>query len=318
MIKSQRESQERLNQEFPLLSPKKSFSMVKSNNIIQISQNSQQSILRKSLKSQQALGTLLNNKLNLDYQSPEIGLRKSFRQDKSQLCSFIPNKRAMLQSQCIDVSSQIRSISFKETNLMQVLNQISYIINELKQYKSEKGLISLIEKEIQSNSRFQDLSFLFDQVKLKELVSPEQLFKRIYKQFTYSSDNRTIIRRNKLDQNFLQLLTEFLNKLEDLYRKVHESQFLGLYESMKTSRIKLLNKEIEVQNLFTSQQKKDSYQQFQTFLSSKFTLNKRILESKLFQDINELEEKNGQFKYIDQNNRFISNKIDDILKNIKY
>ncbi|CAD8212205.1 unnamed protein product [Paramecium octaurelia] len=318
MIKSQRESQERSNQEFPSLSPKKSFSMVKSNNIIQISQSSQQSILHQSLKSKQALGTLLNNKLNLDNQSSELAMRKSFRQEKNSLCTFVPNKRAMLQSQCMDVSSQIRQISFKETNLMQILNQISYIINELKQYKSEKGLTSLIEKEIHLNSRFHDLSFLFVDAKIKDLVSSEQLFKKIYKQFTYTSDNRTIVKRNKLDSNFLQLLIEFLNKLEEMFRKVHESQFHGLQESMKSSRIKLLNKEIEVQNLFTSQQKRDSYQQLQSFLQSKFSINKRILESKLFQDINDLEEKNGQFKYIDQNNRFISNKIDDILKNIKF
>ncbi|CAD8160853.1 unnamed protein product [Paramecium octaurelia] len=310
-IKSQRGSREKYNQELPFISHKKSFTFLKNGEL----QSSQQSIHKKGIKSQFALDTLFNYKLVQDSNtSPVPTSQKSYRYDRASFCTFFPNKKALPISN--EISLSLKSMSYKENSLMQMLNQIAFIINELRQFKSEKGLISIIEKEINQNSRFQELSFLFLNAKMTDLVQSELMFKRIYKKFTYIQDNRVTIKRNKLDQSFLQILNDFLNKLEEQYRKINELQFLGLQESMKSSRIKLQNKELEMQTQFTSQEKREACEQLQQFFKYKFSLNKRILESKLSQDINQLEERNGIFKHINKNNRFISNQIDDILKNI--
>lgn len=45
-------------------------------------------------------------------------------------------------------------------------------------------------------------------------------------------------------------------------------------------------------------------------------MNMRVMESKILNRLNAYEEKYGNFKQVTMNNRFISNKIDDLLQEL--
>jgi len=56
--------------------------------------------------------------------------------------------------------------------------------------------------------------------------------------------------------------------------------------------------------------------ELQNILKGKFQMNLRAMESNIAHSLNIYEEKNGGFKFIGANHRYISSRIDDLLTEI--
>ncbi|CAD8110687.1 unnamed protein product [Paramecium primaurelia] len=68
---------------------------------------------------------------------------------------------------------------------------------------------------------------------------------------------------------------------------------------------------------FSKLGKKESYNQFKLILNDSYKMNTRVMESSIMKQLTEFEDRYGMFKQIENSNRFISNRINDLVYDIK-
>ncbi|CAD8101134.1 unnamed protein product [Paramecium primaurelia] len=247
--------------------------------------------------------------------------RKSPKLSKFQSPQFFSRKMQFRNNSLInlnmEVVNQIKETPFKDTNLFQIVNKISQKMNQLHEYKSEKAILSAADKLIKSHIRFQEIEWIFKNFKLKDWQSVDTIFLRILQNFTINNDNKLILKKNKPDQFFLHVLYDFQDKLDDLFKKLCDDSYRLLEQTILNQKQKLLNKEVEVMQQFSKLGKKESYNQFKLILNDSYKMNTRVMESSIMKQLTEFEDRFGMFKQIENSNRFISNRINDLVYDIK-